>query len=348
MKTVTREVEDFCKRVRITLDQFTGDEVIIGNLPIDADITIPPGFAPVVGWNLELSGDTIPEDFAPVVGGFLSLDNVTNIGNGFAPFVGHSLSMKKAASLPEDFRPVVGGYLLLNSVTSIPAGFAPVVRGSVHLFNITSQPENWAPVVGGNLYLEGAERAEVKKLKMTQPLETRGGKYIMAHDRLMEVVSKSGNVWKVRYIGGEQVFYLVMDGRGNFADGETLEEAKESLNYKIMKTVTKEIKDFCKQVGITEAQFMGEEVINGDLIIEKDAIIPPGFAAVIRGCLIASQEIIFGPFKPTLTGSLELKNTTLIKGPFAPLVAGDIHLTSLKSLSPNFTPVTGGKILFPS
>ncbi|ADX42571.1 hypothetical protein [Tetrasphaera phage TJE1] len=50
---------------------------------------------------------------------------------------------------------------------------------------------------------------------------------------LQEVVSKKGLVYRVRGICAKEVTYLVTDGNGKFSHGDTLNEARESLIYKI-------------------------------------------------------------------------------------------------------------------
>ena len=59
------------------------------------------------------------------------------------------------------------------------------------------------------------------------------GKYICRDGILTEVVSNRHNVYKVRKIARKEIEYLITDGNGNWAHGDTLEEAKEDLMYKI-------------------------------------------------------------------------------------------------------------------
>jgi hypothetical protein len=48
----------------------------------------------------------------------------------------------------------IGGYLYLQNVTSIPEGFNPTVGDSLDLQSVTSIPEGFNPTVGGNLDLK--------------------------------------------------------------------------------------------------------------------------------------------------------------------------------------------------
>ena len=48
-----------------------------------------------------------------------------------------------------------------------------------------------------------------------------------------EVLKKRGKVWKCKKVGKKKHFYVVTDGKGKFAHGDTVKEAKEDLIYKI-------------------------------------------------------------------------------------------------------------------
>jgi hypothetical protein len=64
-------------------------------------------------------------------------------------------------------------------------------------------------------------------------MKWKNGKYIKADARFSEVVRQRGNVWELRDIGGKKTYFLVTDGNGKFAHGDTIKEAKEDLVYKI-------------------------------------------------------------------------------------------------------------------
>jgi len=150
-----QEVEKFCKEHHLTEEQFYGREKIEGYLWLDSLTSIPEGFNLNVGGYLNLSSLTsIPEGFNPTVGGSLALNCLTSIPEGFNPTVGGNLYLNSLTSIPEGFNPTVGGNLYLNSLTSIPEGFNPVVGGSLYLNSLTSTPEGFNPTVGGGLWLD--------------------------------------------------------------------------------------------------------------------------------------------------------------------------------------------------
>ena len=105
------------------------------------------------------------------------------------------------------------------------------INGSLYLRSLTSIPEGFNPTVGGWLYLSSGEKyigASVPDVYFW-----RDKKYIKADGIFQEVVSHRGNVYRVRYIGESEVTYLVTDGNGKWAHGDTLKEAKADLVFKI-------------------------------------------------------------------------------------------------------------------
>ena len=160
---------------------------------------------------------------------------MTSIPEGFNPTVGGSLNLSSLTSIPEGFNPTVGGSLDLSSLTSIPEGFNPIVGGSLNLSSLTSIPEGFNPIVGGSLYLMSEQRyigSDVPSLEAMH-WQWRDRHYIKADGIFQEVVSHKGNVYRVKSIGSDKVTYLVTDGDGRWAHGETLQEAKDDLIFKI-------------------------------------------------------------------------------------------------------------------
>jgi hypothetical protein len=153
--------------------------------------------------------------------------------------VGGDLYLRNLTSIPEGFNPTVGGDLDLGNLTSIPEGFNPTVGGYLYLRNLTSIPEGFNPTVGGDLYLGNGLKAKTTKPK--EPIKTsknkllfwQNGKYVSADRMLTEVVSKKGNIYKVKKIHSTKEFYLVTDGTTH-AHGDTIKKAQEDFNFKII------------------------------------------------------------------------------------------------------------------
>ncbi|HYD90467.1 MAG TPA: hypothetical protein VEA37_03145, partial [Flavobacterium sp.] len=119
--------------------------------------------------------------------------------------------------IPEGFNPTVGGYLYLRSLTSIPEGFNPTVGGYLYLSSLTSIPE-------------GLGYKDVPEVEF---LSWQKGKYIYCDGRFSEVVSHKKGVYKLKDVNKEKYYYLVTDGNGRFAHGDSVKEVKEDLLYKI-------------------------------------------------------------------------------------------------------------------
>ena len=112
----------------------------------------------------------------------------------------------------------MGGYLDLRSLTAIPEGFNPTVGGDLYLRNGLSAPTK----------KPGKITTSKNKLLFWQ-----NGKYVSADRIFTEVVSKKGNVYKVKKVHSDKEFFLVTDGQTH-AHGETLQKAKEDFRFKLM------------------------------------------------------------------------------------------------------------------
>ena len=148
--------------------------------------------------------------------------------------VGGDLDLSSLTSIPEGFNPTVGGDLDLSSLTSIPEGFNPTVGGDLYLSILTSIPEGFNPTVGGGLDLSGRPK-NIGASVNVWPMMWQDGRYIMVDGIVQEVMEQRGNVYHVRSIGKQHIGYLVTDGNGSWAHGDTLDEAREDLLYKIGK-----------------------------------------------------------------------------------------------------------------
>ena len=196
------QITEFCQKYGITENQFKGIDEYKGSLYLRSLTSIPEGFNPTVGGSLYLRSLTsIPEGFNPTVGGYLDLRSLTSISDGFNPTVGGSLYLSSLTSIPDGFNPTVGGDLDLESLTSIPDGF------------------------NKNYY----QNKDIPFIKWGKG----NGTHIFCDGRFSEVISKKGNVWKLKDVNKSNEYYLVTDGNGKFAHGNSIKEAKYDLIYKI-------------------------------------------------------------------------------------------------------------------
>lgn len=128
------------------------------------------------------------------------------------------------------------------------------IEGYLDLRSVTSLPEGFNPTVGDYLNLRSGLTAETKEFDSSMPFEWLGGKYILADGEFTEVVSKRGNVRRVKRLGRDKIFYLITDGEGKFAHGDTLADAKESLIYKISNRDTSKYRGVTLDSSLTFAE----------------------------------------------------------------------------------------------
>lgn len=189
------DVLDFCREYGISEDEFYGRSVIRRSLYINCSLHIPKEFSPVICGSLHLFVNSLPD--------------------GFSPIVKNSLYLYKVESLPDGFNPVVGNSLFLYMIRSLPIDHSLVVGDNLYFVK--------------DNYWNDYDLHHSNNLNFTS---WRDGKYIKVDGILSKVLSHKGNVWKVKNIGSNIITYIVTDGF-NYAHGNTIKDARESLKYKI-------------------------------------------------------------------------------------------------------------------
>lgn len=112
---------------------------------------------------------------------------------------------------------------------------------------ITQLPDNLT--VGGYLYLRGTGITNTGKVNKTLSANARrkiaakqnimvvwewNDKQYIKVDGIFSVVdSYHGNVWRVHQLGNQKQTYIVTDGENHYAHGDTIEEARKDLVFKI-------------------------------------------------------------------------------------------------------------------
>ena len=212
---------------------------------------LPEGLT--VGGALDLEGcasiTSLPEGLT--VGGYLDLrgTSITALPEGLT--VGGALDLEGCTpitSLPEGLTVGLSLYLRGTSITALPEGLT--VGGNLDLdgcTSITALPEGLT--VGGGIYFTGTGITDTTKVRRVLTSEQRGkinavvnrviewqwnGRhYIKADDEFTVVDAHRGNVYRVHYLGKSEQLYLVTDGEGHWAHGETLRDARADLLYKV-------------------------------------------------------------------------------------------------------------------
>ena len=241
----------------LDLDGCTGITSLPDNLTVggslylrDTGITSLPDNLTVGGY-LDLEGCTgitsLPDNL--IVGGYLDLrgTGITSLPDNL--IVGGSLYLRDTGitSLPDNL--TVGGYLDLRDTgrTSLPDNLT--VGGYLDLRDTgrTSLPDNLTE--RGGLYLCGTGIKDTSKVKnkLSQDARQRiknitnqvlrwefGNRiYIKVDGIFSQLISQRGNVSVIRQIGKDRKEYLVTDGLGRWAHGDTIADARKDLIYKI-------------------------------------------------------------------------------------------------------------------
>ena len=106
-------------------------------------------------------------------------------------------------------------------------------EGDLHLSRLTTIPNGFNPTVGGSLYLSGNLKCHTKKYDLNL-IDWFTKPYIKSDGIFTEVLHKRGNVYKVKKIANDKIFYFVTNGKFN-AHGNTLKKAKSDLEFKIIR-----------------------------------------------------------------------------------------------------------------
>ena len=184
------------------------------------------------------------------VGGTLDLENctgITSLPDGLT--VGDDLYLHNSSitSLPNDL--TVGRYLYLRGtgITSLPDGLT--VGGGLYLRGTGITSLSKGLTIGESIYLRDTGITGMSNVTWTLSAKDRkkisdaqnrpitwkrdGREYIMVDRIFTAVDSHHGNVYRVHKLGCEKQLYLVTDGDNHWAHGDTLQEARVDLIYKI-------------------------------------------------------------------------------------------------------------------
>ena len=122
----------------------------------------------------------------------------------------------------------MGGYLDLHDtgITSLPKDLT--VGGDIHL----GDSETYTHQVARTLSAKGRKKiSDAQNRPITWKRDDKA--YIKVDGMFTEVDSHHGNVYRVHKVGSEKQLYLVTDGDNHWAHGDTLQEAREDLIYKV-------------------------------------------------------------------------------------------------------------------
>ena len=197
----------------------------------------------------ETGVNLVVKDGKPFYGGSLYLrgTDITALPDNLT--VGGSLDLRGTGitALPDNL--TVGGSLDLRGtgITALPDNLT--VGGSLDLSDtgITALPDNLT--VGGSLDLRGTGITDEVKVNKTfspkaiaainrvsnRPIfwKWNNRSYIKVDDMFTAIDSHHGNVYRVHKLNSREQLYLVTDGENHWAHGNTLQDARADLIFKI-------------------------------------------------------------------------------------------------------------------
>ena len=249
-----KEIEEFAKSINLDVKYLLG-EFYKENLDLRSLKSLPENTTFNVGGTLVLNSlKKLPENITFNVGGYLWLVSLKSLPANITFNVGGYLDLNSLKSLPANITFNVGGYLGLSSLKELPENITFNVGGELWLDSLKSLPENITFNVGRNLYINS-----LKSLSNSYNISLKGGIYIEDKDILSKVVYKKlaeddimyfengfilvdgiyckvlknhEGIKKCQYLGSTKEFYIV-SSNGKHSHGETIEEAKKDLIYKI-------------------------------------------------------------------------------------------------------------------
>ena len=145
-----------------------------------------------------------------------------------------NLYLSSLKKLPENTTFNVGGYLDLRSLTSLPANTTFNVGYSLYLSSLKSLSKNYKISLKNNLYIDDKEilsKIVYKKLDADAIMYFDNGD-ILVDGIYCKVIKNHEGIKKCIKIGSTKEFYVV-SSNGKHSHGETIEEAKKDLVYKI-------------------------------------------------------------------------------------------------------------------
>lgn len=250
-------IEEFEERTVYKLEVRNGKPYYYGSLYLaNSDITELPDNLTVRG-SIDLKNSAITELCNNLtVGKSLILKNsrITQLPENLTVGDNLNLSYTGITHLPDSL--TVGGRLVLSgtNIAKLPDNLTVGDSLSIQNTEVSQLPRNltvgWCLIlndmvdisklpndltVGDRIYLDGNNITDICKVNHKAPerFVWRNGKYIKADDIFSKVISHKGNVYKICWIGEEKERYLVTNGTGKWAHGDTLQEAKNDLIYKI-------------------------------------------------------------------------------------------------------------------
>ena len=200
--------------------------------------------------------DKLPEVME--VGNSLYLYNtaITELPKGLKEVYGRlSISNTKVTKLPDNLVVYEEVYLCNTQIEELPKGL--IVGGELNLRKTNLKDYSNLHKVCSEFIVTKEKYEEIKGIlaehikeqiwpneltvifklnyKGAYLFENEVGRYIEADGIFAKILEQKGNVYHIDMYGDGEIAYLITDGEGRWSHGDTLEEAKDDLLYKISK-----------------------------------------------------------------------------------------------------------------
>lgn len=189
----------------------------------------------------------------------------------------------RITKLPENSVICENVYADIQSLEEIP--FNTIIGGNIYCASVTPEFKIENSKVCGYISIDNPPKIlwKPQNYKNAKLYTNDRGTFIYADGMFLEVVHRRNDIFNVRYVNNKYPFYLVTDGNGKWAHGNTLREAMEDLrfknsarkqdDYKKMKlddTLSKQDAVICYRVITGACRFGTNDFLENRLEVDKD------------------------------------------------------------------------------
>ena len=227
-----------------------------GNLIVKENESLSVDYTEITGYVDVREGATFQADQLTTIGGSVYVWAGATFQADQLTTIGGSVYVREGATFQADQLTTIGGDVDVREGATFQADQLTTIGGSVYVQAGATFQADQLTTIGGDVDVrEGATYSPKNAVQDKNAADvicsklirngfiTPDGKCIIADGILTEIVSHKSHVYRVRKIARKEVEYLITDGNGNWAHGNTLNEAKEDLIYKVTDRKKSDYKD---------------------------------------------------------------------------------------------------------
>nr|DAH61742.1 MAG TPA: hypothetical protein [Caudoviricetes sp.] len=144
------------------------------------------------------------------------------------------------ATLQADALTSIGGYVDISENATLQADALTSIGGYVDIRENAKFIKNQDLIINDKNCPAFETKAKTRKINFESFLKNG---YLYADNILAKIIEKKKNVYKIKICGQTNVSYCIQYGE-NFSHGDTIEEAKDNLLYKISNRDTSKYKNY--------------------------------------------------------------------------------------------------------